>query len=81
MTALEKLLEQSGLSARRFARIVLAGRNERTMRRWLAEGPPPEVEEWAREDIISVERRGNMLTVQYFAPTDARKDRRAAGEE
>lgn len=79
MSALEKLIEASGISARRFARLVLAGRNERTVRRWLEGGAPPEVDEWLREDVVRLERRGHMLHLQIFAPIDPKLDRRAAG--
>lgn len=78
-SAIEKLLEQSGLSAREFGRLILAARGERTMRRWIAEGAPDEVEEWAREHVVRLERRGNMLQLTIFAPVDPRKDRKAAG--
>lgn len=81
MTALEKLIEDSGISARRFARLVLAARNERTLRRWLEDGAPPEVEAWARDDVVRLERRGHMLHLQIFAPIDARQDRKAAGAD
>lgn len=81
MSALEKLIKDSGLSARRFARLVLAARGERTLRRWQSEGVPAEVEEWAAEDVVRLERRGNMLQLTIFAPEDARKDRRAADGE
>lgn len=77
--AFDKLLKESGLSARRFAWIVLAARGERSIRRWVKEGPPPELEDWCANDVVRIERRGNMLHVQLFAPTDARLDRRAAG--
>lgn len=77
--AFDKLLKESGLSARRFARIVLAARGERTIRRWEQDGPPPEVEDWCANDVVRLERRGNMLHLQLFAPTDARLDRKAAG--
>jgi hypothetical protein len=39
---LQQLIEASGLSARRFARL-LAWRDERTIRRWLAGEPMPAV--------------------------------------
>lgn len=45
---LRAAIEASGLSARRFAREILAGRDERTVRRWLSgevEMPAP-VAEW-----------------------------------
>ena len=79
MKALERLLEASGLSARRFARLVLAARGERTFRRWQEEGAPEEVEAWARDDVVRLERRGHMLHLQIFAPLDPRLDRKAAG--
>lgn len=80
-SALAQLLEQSGLSARRFARLILGARGERTFRRWQDEGIPEEVEAWARDDVVKLERRGNMLHLQIFAPLDARQDRKAAGAE
>lgn len=79
-SALKDLLEQSGLSARRFVRLLLA-RGERTIRRWQDDGVPVEVDTWAREDVVKLERRGHMLHLQIFAPLDARLDRKAAGAE
>ena len=75
---LEELIAQSELSARRFARLVLAARGERSLRRWLDEGAPDEVLEWLEKDLVRLERRGNMLHLQILAPIDARKDRRGA---
>lgn len=44
---LRAAIDASGLSARRFAFEVMAGRDERTIRRWLAGDPmPPRVREW-----------------------------------
>lgn len=45
---LRAAIEASGLSARRFAREILAGRDERTVRRWLSGEVemPPGVAEW-----------------------------------
>lgn len=79
-SALKKLLEQSGLSARRFVRLLLA-RGERTIRRWQDDGVPVEVDEWAREDVVRLERRGHLLTLTIRAPLDPRDDRRAAGAD
>lgn len=50
---LARVIAASGLPVRRFARIVLA-RGDRTVRRWLAEGVPPEIEAWASA-VVSVE--------------------------
>ena len=80
-SALEQLLEESGLAARRFARLILAARGDRTMRRWQDEGVPEEVEAWARDDVVKLERRGHMLHLQIFAPLDPRMDRKAAGAD
>ncbi len=80
-SALDKLLEQSGLSARRFARLILAARGERTFRRWQEEGAPAEVEEWAAEDVVRLERRGHLLHLVIRAPLNARDDRRSAAGE
>lgn len=44
---LARVIAASGLPVRRFARVVM-GRGERSVRRWLAEGVPPEIEAWAR---------------------------------
>ena len=79
--AIGALLEASGLSGRRFARLILAARGERTWRRWAQEGTPEEVEAWARDDVVKLERRGHMLHLQIFAPLDARLDRKAAGSD
>lgn len=44
---LREIIERSGLSSRRFAREVMAGRDERTVRRWLAgDTMPDQVREW-----------------------------------
>jgi hypothetical protein len=79
-SALSKLLEESGLSAVRFSRILLA-RGDRTIRRWQKEGIPEEVETWAREDVIRLERRGHQLQLVLHAPTDPRRDRRSSTQE
>lgn len=84
MTAIEKLIELSGLSKRRFTRLFLVGRDERTLRRWLendARDLPPEIEEWAAKDVVKLERRGHMLHLQIYAPLDPRQDRKAAGAD
>lgn len=81
MSAIRKLLADSGLSARRFARLVLAARGERSMRRWEADGFPAELEEWAEKDVVRLERRGHMLHLTIHAPVDPRRDRKAAGAE
>lgn len=81
MSAIRKLMEQSGLSARRFARLVLAARGERSIRRWEADQFPEELEEWAEKDVVRLERRGHMLHLQIFAPVDPRLDRKAAGAD
>lgn len=81
-SAIQRLLEASGLSGRRFARIVLAARGERTWRRWTSDQEfPPELEEWAAKDVVRIERRGNMLHLTLFAPEDPSDDRRAAGAD
>jgi hypothetical protein len=80
-TALKKLLEASGLSVRRFGRLILAVRGERTMRRWVDEGVPADVAEWAAEDVERLERRGHLLILTIRAPIDPRRDRKAAGAE
>jgi hypothetical protein len=80
-SALAKLLEASGLSVRRFGRLILGARGERTMRRWVDEGVPAEVAEWAAEDVERLERRGHLLILTIRAPIDPRRDRRAAGAE
>lgn len=50
---LARVIAASGLPVRRFARVVLA-RGDRTVRRWLAEGPPAEIEAWAGT-VVAVE--------------------------
>jgi hypothetical protein len=52
---LERAIEASGLSARRFAREVLI-RDERTIRRWLvADRPMPEVVVWKCRQLLGLE--------------------------
>ena len=74
-SALAALVEQSGLSVVRFARLILSARADRTVRRWQKDGIPIEVETWAREDVVRVERRGHQLQLSIQAPIDPRRDR------
>lgn len=64
---LERMIKASGLSARRFASEVLAGRDERTIRRWLAgETMPPKVLEWLYSiDRVQEEMGGLTITLRW----------------
>ena len=53
---LRAAIEASGLSARRFAFEVMAGRDERTIRRWLTgETMQPRVREWLEVYVMETQ--------------------------
>lgn len=67
---LRALIDRVGLSARRFAREVLAGRDERTVRRWLAgDTMPDQVREWLQcLDKVTEEMGGLTIRLRWGKP-------------
>lgn len=63
---LAALVAASGLSGRRFAQTVLAGRDERSLRRWIAEGEIPDrVTDWLDNlDWVRVNSSGSVVTIR-----------------
>ena len=76
-SALRAAFVVSGMSERRFASDVLAGRGERTLRRWLCEPAkvPPQVERWAARVVFLEVDGAGVLTMHVIATPRPRRGR------
>jgi hypothetical protein len=81
-SALRAAFVVSGMSEKRFASDVLAGRGERTVRRWLsAPGKTPRaVESWAaRVELLEMDGAGRLTLRLVATPRPRRGRPRSAG--
>ena len=60
---LRATIEASGLSIREWAAVVAAGRDARTVERWLAGEPMPEAARRWLERLVRVELRGGDVVI------------------
>lgn len=80
---LSRLVAASALSMASFARLVLAGRDPRLLRRWMAGAPVPEgTIEWAHT-VLSIETETRedgsaRVVIEYHPGTVARPGRPSA---